>query len=64
MLTKSWNYLTSFGVENGFFDNYFHCLDTVYELVEFLGPLFNIEKVDGKILAYSGENNLALNNKS
>lgn len=40
LLTKSWNFLTSFGLENGFFDTYFMYTESIYDVVLHLGPLF------------------------
>lgn len=52
LLTKSWNYLTSFGLESGFFDTYFTYSESIYDLVIDLGPLFESHRIDSSVIAY------------
>jgi hypothetical protein len=53
LLTKSWNYLTSFGLEDKFFDTYFTYSETIYDLVIHLGPLFESHRIDSSVIAYN-----------
>jgi hypothetical protein len=60
LLTKSWNYLTSFGLENGFFDTYFTYSESIYDLTVHLGPLFECHRIDSSVIAYDS----SLSNKN
>ena len=52
LLTKSWNYLTSFGLENGFFDTYFTYAESIHDLAVHLGSLFECQRIDSGVISY------------
>ena len=53
---RSWNYFTSFGVENSFYDSFLENAEGIHELRALLGSLFEVHKIDQKILKYDKAN--------